>query len=70
MLPLDSIRKLKNATDKLRRELSSPIGNISLNYDEQELVRRIFKSVFVQLKNRNDIKIARTILRKTEWIDG
>jgi hypothetical protein len=66
----DDLRKLKSATNKLQDALSIPVGNITFDYEEQELIRRIFKSVFSQLKSGHDKKIAKTILRKTEWING
>ena len=70
MFTLDSdLRKLKRATDKLHEELSIPVGNVSFSYDEQELIRRVFKSIVKQFKGRNDVLIAKEILQKTGWID-
>jgi len=45
-------------------------GNISFNFEEQELIRRVFKSIFKQIEGFRDIETAKTILNKTEWIDG
>ena len=68
MFTLDSnLRKLKRATDRLQENFSIPVGNVSFSYDEQELIRRVFKSI--KIKNKNDIIISQTILQKTSWID-
>lgn len=69
MRPLD-LQKLKVAADKLKKELSVSVGNLSFDYTEQELIRRVFKSVFGQFKSVDDKSTAKKILLKTEWIDG
>ena len=62
--------KLSKDVKKVSKNFSGVIGNVSFNYEEQELMRRVFKSIFKQLKNKNDRKVAKTILEKTGWIDG
>lgn len=46
------------------------VGNITFNYEEQELIRRVFKSVFAQIKNSRDKETARMIINKTDWVEG
>jgi hypothetical protein len=65
--------KLSNDINKLiseAKKFSGNVGSVVFNYEEQELIRRVFKSVFPQLKGMNDKKTAKLILNKTEWIDG
>lgn len=46
------------------------IGNITFNYEEQELISRVLKSIFTQFKSSRDKETAKSILGKTRWIDG
>lgn len=62
----NELNKLKNINRKLERFL----GNIMFGYEEQELIRRVIKSVFTQLKSDRDKATAEDILEKTRWIDG
>jgi len=59
------ISKLKTT----RGRIEGFIGNITFDYEEQELIRRVFKSVLPQMKHDRDKETAKIILRKTEWID-
>ena len=56
---------LKRVRDKSERFVSSHV----FSYYEQELIRRVFKSVIKQMKSKQDINTAKEILRKTEWLD-
>ena len=62
--------------DKLERETKKLLDDIAVivspkfSYYEQELVRRIIKSILPQLKSSIDISTAREILKKTEWLDN
>jgi len=56
------LRKLRNRA----AELILP----GFSYYEQELIRRVFKSILPQLKSKRDIDTAKEILNKTEWLDG
>lgn len=65
--------KLTNDLNKLISEskrLSGFVGSVVFNYEEQELIRRVFKSIFPQLKSIGDKRTAKLILSKTEWING
>jgi len=65
--------KLSKDLDRLvseSKKLSGFVGNITFDYEEQELIRRILKSVFTQFKDARDKETARSILNRTEWIDG
>jgi len=65
-----SISKEINNLSKIGQRLSGIVGNVTFNYEEQYLIRRVFKSVFIQIKNRRDKSTAKDILNKTGWIDG
>jgi hypothetical protein len=55
------VRKLREQTAKLAPQFS---------YYEQELIRRVIKSILPQLRDKRDISTAKEILEKTEWLDG
>jgi Ribonuclease G/E len=60
--------RLKRDVNKLRdktAELTAP----GFSYYEQELIRRIIKSVLSQMKSPSDVSTAKDILAKTEWLD-
>jgi len=61
---MDIERDLKKFRDKAA-ELILP----GFSYYEQELIRRVFKSILPQLKSKQDITTAKEILSKTEWLD-
>lgn len=63
-------RELNNIIKKAKALNINNVGNINFDYLEQELIRRIVKSVFPQLKNAKDKETAKSILGKTRWIDG
>ena len=56
------LRSLKYRNDKI-------ISGITFTYYEQELIRRIIKSVLPQVKNISDRDTIKSILEKTEWLD-
>ncbi|GEM_PF-4344612 len=65
----DISRELEKLS-KLGRKLSTTnLGNVDFNYEQQELIRRVFKSVHKQLKNKRDMITSKEILDKTEWIE-
>lgn len=66
---VDLERELNKLT-RIGKDLGGFVGNITFNYEEQELVRRVFKSVFSQLKSSRDKETAKMIFIKTRWIDG
>jgi hypothetical protein len=56
---------LKRRIDKLKDKV--PLGTFS--FSEQELIRRIIKSVLPQMKSIDDKQTAQDILDKTRWLD-
>ena len=64
------LNSLSRNLTKLKNSLSGFVGNATFDYEEQELICRILKSVLPQMKNKKDKNTARTILNKTGWIDG
>ena len=62
-------KELDNLVKSVKKEFGSFVGNITFDFEEQELIRRVFKSIFSQIKSKRDKATARSILRKTEWID-
>lgn len=52
------------------KKLTGYVGSVTFSYEEQELIRRVVKSVFSQMKSKNDKENARSILIKTEWLNG
>lgn len=65
-------REIKNLIKDLNKLKNNKglIGNVNFNFEEQELIRRVFKSIFKQLESFRDVETAKEILKKTEWIDG
>ena len=61
--------RLERDVKKLR-EKTAELTNLGFTYYEQELIRRIIKSVLPQIKNSTDITVAQDILNKTEWLDN
>jgi hypothetical protein len=61
----DSINELKKSSEKLKKFFV----NYDFNVEEKELIRRVFKSVYPQMKNKRDRDNAQEILNKTEWLD-
>ena len=55
---------------KRLREKTAELINPGFTFYEQELIRRIIKSVLSQLKNNTDKTVAQDILNKTEWLDN
>lgn len=62
-------RELENIAKRAKSLTFSNLGNITFDYDEQELIRRVFKSVFTQVKSGRDKATINSVLRKTRWID-
>lgn len=58
--------KLKLETDKIERKLGKTSSEFT--YDEKEVIRRVFISIKDQMKDKEDIFLADSIIRKTEWI--
>jgi hypothetical protein len=52
--------------------LLSELNNLPsvFTYDEQELIRRVFISIYNQISSTIDRNTAKNILHKTEWIIG
>ena len=69
---MDNLNKLSRDLNKLKNDVRKTFkfnGNVSFSYEEQELIRRVIKSVFSQMKRKRDRDVAKTILDRTEWID-
>lgn len=64
----EELRRLEIDAKKLR-DIAAKLRNPGFSYPEQELIRRVFKSVVSQLKDSTDIGIANDILDKTEWLE-
>ena len=63
-------QELKSIDKKLKSQLNiKTLGNVDFDCEQQELIRRVFKSILPQLKGVKDRLIAKDILKKTEWID-
>ncbi len=65
-----SVARLKHSARELRAKSNQLLTNTSFSYVEQELIRRVFKSVYSQIKGVGDKSTARAILEKTEWLDS
>jgi len=66
-------RNLKQIAAKAKegqRAAESFVGNMTFSYEQQELIRRVFKSILPQIKNARDKTTAEDILERTGWIDG
>jgi hypothetical protein len=61
------LNELKRSTKKLQQSMVLPN-----NFDaiEQELINRVIKAVLPQIKSNEDKITAKSILNKTEWING
>ena len=61
--------------DKLKREIiqlrekTAELVSPGFSYYEQELIRRVMKSILPQMKSSGDVSTAKDILKKTEWLD-
>jgi len=62
------VEKVKKRTKELQ-ELTAKLGT-GFSYSEQELIRRVFKAVISQMKNKTDIGVAQDILERTKWLDN
>lgn len=65
----NKVNRLERDIKKLRDKTAELIVP-GFTYYEQELIRRVIKSVFSQMVNGTDISTAKGILNKTEWLDG
>jgi len=63
------LKSLANKSREITSKLDTFIGNVTFEYSQQELIRRVFKSVLPQLKSRRDREIAKHILERTDWIE-
>jgi len=61
------IDRLEKDVKKLREKTAEITSGFS--YYQQELIRRVFKSVLPQIKDKQDISTAKEILERTEWLD-
>jgi len=64
----DTINQLERASKELKRNLSV-FNTTEFTYEEQELIRRVFKAVEKQFKSQNDLLNAKAIINKTDWLD-
>jgi hypothetical protein len=68
--------KLKSDLQNLRRDVQNfknssrvvQIRSPSFDEQEQELIRRVITSVISQMKDKNDVNVANSILDKTRWL--
>ena len=65
----NEFKRFEIETKKLRDSVAKLV-NPGFSYSEQELIRRVFKSVLPQLRNTTDVGIAHDILEKTEWLEN
>jgi len=65
---MKELKRLEIETRKLRDVLAK-LHNPGFSFPEQELIRRVFKSILPQLRNDTDKGIANDILEKTEWLE-
>lgn len=59
--------RLSREAKKLRNGLK--VDRVTFTYEEQELIRRIIKSVAPQIRTMRDKMLAQDILERTKWID-
>lgn len=59
--------------ERLRRDINrlndTTAEMVKFSYYEQELIRRVIKSVISQIKSSVDASVAQDILNKTEWLE-
>jgi hypothetical protein len=65
----NELKRLASQAGRLKAETDAFIGNVTFNYEEQELINRVFKSVLPQFEDFGDKVTARSILDKTRWTD-
>ena len=63
------VDRLKRDVKKLREQTAELVAP-GFTYYEQELIRRVIKAVLTQMTNSTDISTGKSILDKTEWLDG
>jgi hypothetical protein len=64
----DELKRLEQETRKLK-DMTARLINPGFSYSEQELIRRVFKSILPQLRDSTDKGTANDILEKTEWLE-
>ena len=64
---MDSLKKASRTLKEISKQLTS---HETFDAEQQELIRRVFKSILPQIKSIKDRSLAKEILRRTEWIDG
>jgi len=62
------LKRLEQETRKLK-DITARMFNPGFSFSEQELIRRVFKSILPQLKDSTDKGTANYILEKTEWLE-
>jgi len=64
----EEFRKFDRSMRRLKDTMAE-LTNPGFAYYEQELIRRVFKSILPQLRDKTDIGTAKDILEKTEWLE-
>ena len=65
-----NLEKLSSDLKALRTKTNTIISNVTFDYDEQELIHRVLKSVYNQFRSDMDKNNAKSILDKTRWANG
>jgi phosphopantothenate synthetase len=65
-----NLKRLQSQAKALKQKSESLLADIAFNYMEQELIYRVFKSIFSQIKGKEDLNTAKSVLRKTEWTEA
>ena len=62
------VDRLKREVTRLQEQAAELVCP-GFSYYEQELIRRVIKAVFLQMRSSSDVSTAKGILKKTEWLD-
>lgn len=63
------LQDVANKTKKLSEKLKSISDPVFFDAEEQELMRRLCKSLLPQMKDGHDRNLARSIINKTGWLE-
>ena len=63
------LKKISRQSKEVTNNLGKLVGNITFDYQQQELIRRVFKSVLPKIRSDRDKETAKSILERTRWLD-
>ncbi len=63
-------KQLVESAKKLQQEHREVVTAVAFDYEEQELIFRVFSSTMSQMKSKKDKNVAKDILKKTKWTEG